>query len=327
VRGSSRLGLSLPLDGLSLPECVELAQFAEHLGYTDVWTSEINGADGFTLLAAIAARTRSIRLGLAVAPVYTRPPALLAMTAASLQSLSQGRFVLGLGSSTEPIVERWMGLTFRQPLTRVRETVEALRLALTGERVSFEGETLSLRDFRLQLGPADVPIVLAALGPRMLRLAGEIADGVVLSFAGLGAIPAQLGEVSAHLPAGFDVLQRVGVAIDEDEQRFRSAVRRELAGYARTQAYNASFARQGYAAEASAIQQAWQRGDARAAAEAVSDRLIADTYLFGTPEVCRDRLASYRQAGLRTPIVVPISLDPEPAQRLRQRRRVLEALA
>lgn len=322
-----RLGLSLPLDGLSLRECVELAQVAEQLGYTDVWTSEINGADGFTLLAAIAVQTRSLRLGLAVAPVYTRPPALLAMTAASLQALSDGRFCLGLGSSTEPIVERWMGLSLRQPLVRVRETVEAIRLALTGERLVFEGETVQVRDFRLQLGPVDVPIVVGALGPRMLSLAGEIADGVVLSFAGLSAIPAQLAATGdAQHRADFDVLQRIGVAVDEDEDRFRSAVRRELAIYARAAAYNASFARQGYAAEARAIHDAWQRGDARAAAAAVSDRLIADTYVFGTPEICRARLASYRQAGLRTPIIVPIALDPDPVQRQQQRRRVLESL-
>jgi probable F420-dependent oxidoreductase len=308
-----------------LPECVELARVAEDLGYADVWTSEVNGADGFTLLGAIAARTRSVRLGLAIAPVYTRPPALLAMTAASLQALSQGRFCLGLGSSTEPIVERWMGLSLDRPLQRVRETVEVIRLALTGERVDIEGETVRVNDFRLQLGPVDVPIVLAALGPRMLALAREVADGVVLSFASLSAIPEQLATTGNTSPE-FDVLQRVGVAIDEDPDRLRHAARRELAIYGRARAYNVSFARQGYAEEARAIQAAWQRGDGRAAAEAVSDRLIADTYVFGTAEACRARLASYREAGLRTPIVIPISLHPDPAERHRRRLRVLESL-
>jgi probable F420-dependent oxidoreductase len=317
----------LPLDGLGLLECVELARVAEDLGYTDVWTSEINGADGFTLLAAIAVQTRSVRLGLAIAPVYTRPPALLAMTAASLQALSQGRFCLGLGSSTEPIVERWMGQSFDRPLVRVRETVEVIRLALTGERVAFQGETVRTHDFRLQMGPVDVPIVLAALGPRMLALAGQVADGVVLSFAGLSAIPAQLAAVGpATQRQDFDVLQRIGVAIDEDADRFRQAAQRELAIYARARAYNASFARQGYAAEASAIQAAWQQSDARAAAGAVSERLVADTYVFGTADECRARLATYGEAGLRTPIIVPISLDPDPAERQRRRLRVLEAL-
>src|SRR5689334_1664559 len=132
MAGTPRLGLSLPLDGLSLAECVELAEVAERLGYTDVWTSEVNGADGFTLLGAIAVKTHAVRLGLAIANVYTRPPALLAMTAASLQSLSQGRFCLGLGTSTEPIIERWMGLSLERPLTRMRESVEVIRLALTG---------------------------------------------------------------------------------------------------------------------------------------------------------------------------------------------------
>jgi alkanesulfonate monooxygenase SsuD/methylene tetrahydromethanopterin reductase-like flavin-dependent oxidoreductase (luciferase family) len=244
-----------------------------------------------------------------------------------LQSLSQGRFCLGLGSSTEPIVERWMGLALERPLTRVRETVEVIRLALLGERVAFDGQTVQVRDFRLQLGPTEVPIVLAALGPRMLGLAGEIADGVVLSFAGLSAIPTQLAAVGpAHARPDFDVLQRIGVAVDEDPDRFRSAVRRELAIYGAARAYNAAFARQGYAAEAEAMQAAWQRADSRAAAEAVSERLIADTYVFGSPEACRARLAAYREAGLRTPIVVPIALDADPAERRRRRLRVLESL-
>ena len=323
-----RLGLSLPLDGLSLPECVELAQEAERLGYTDVWTSEINGADGFGLLAAVAVRTRSVRLGLAIAPVFTRPAALLAMTAASIHALSHGRFCLGLGSSTETIVEDWMGLPFRRPLQRVRETVEAVRRALSGSRVSFEGETVRIHDFRLQLGPTEVPIVLAALGPRMLRLAGELADGVVLSFAGLPAIPIQvaaLGRVGDG--ENFDVIQRLGVAVGEDEELLLPALRRELAVYGRSRAYNASFARQGYTAEAEGMRAAWARREWRAAAEAVSDRLVRDTFVFGSPEACREGLMAYSEAGLTTPIVIPISVHPHPEERNRRRRRVLEVLA
>jgi alkanesulfonate monooxygenase SsuD/methylene tetrahydromethanopterin reductase-like flavin-dependent oxidoreductase (luciferase family) len=258
---------------------------------------------------------------------------LLAMAAATLQALSGGRFWLGLGSSTEVIVEDWMGLRLERPLARVRETVEAVRLALSGEKVAYQGATLRLRDFRLQLGACDVPIVVGALGPRMLRLAGEVADGVALSYAALPGLPAQLAEAHAGLAAAgrqvadFDVVQRLGVAVDEDEEQLLPALRREIAGYGRSRAYNQSFARQGYPDEARGMWQAWQRRDGRAAMRAVSDRLLADTFVFGDVEACRARLAAYRAAGLRTPVVVPISVHPDARERQRRRRRTLEALA
>jgi probable F420-dependent oxidoreductase len=330
----SALGLSLPLDGVGLAACVELAQRAETLGYTDVWTSEIGGADGFSLLGAIAARTDSLRLGTGVIPVYTRPPALIAMSAAALQALSSGRFCLGLGSSTEIVVDRWMGLAADRPLQRVRETVHVVREVLSGGRVSFEGETLHVRDFRLQLtrsGLQPVPIVLGALGPRMLNLAAEVADGVFLSHTGLAAVPRVVQAFdAARRSAGRsngDVIQRIGVAMDEDEELLREVFRRELAAYGRTKAYNASFAAQGFDVEAAEIRAAWDAGEPEVASAAVSDDMLEDLYVFGTPDVCRQRLNAFRTAGIRTPIIIPISIADDPEQRRERRLRVLVELA
>ncbi|GAC1324062.1 MAG: LLM class F420-dependent oxidoreductase [Chloroflexota bacterium] len=330
---TERIGLSLPLDGFALDACVALAQHAEDLGYTDIWTSETSSVDAFSLLGAVATRTNTVRLGTGVVPVYTRPPALLAMATATIQGVSRGRFCLGLGSSTEVIVERWMGRDFRRPLAAVRDTVEAVQLALSGSKVSVDGDIARMRDFRLTLPEVDpVPIYVGALGPRMLDLAAEIADGVMLSHVGYRALRAAtvafVAAVEAHGrdAADVDIAQRVGVAIDEDEVPLRESFRREIAGYGRARAYAASFARQGYVNEASAMQAAWADGNGRAAAEAVSDRMVEDLFIFGSADACRRRLEEYCAAGLRTPIVIPISVETDADVRAMRRRAVMEAL-
>lgn len=329
----ARIGLSLPLDGYTANECIALAEHAEQIGYTDVWTSEISSIDAFSLLSAVATRTRNVRLGTGVVPVYTRPPALLAMAAATIQGLSNGRFCLGVGSSTEIIVERWMGREFTRPLTAVRETVEAVQLALSGAKVSADGNLVRMRDFRLTAPEVDpVPIYVGGIGPRMVQLAAEIAEGVILSHVGFRALRNRVDEFLASVEAHdrdaseVDIAQRVGVAIDEDEMRLRDVLKREIAGYGRATAYAASFARQGFVKESSAMQSAWATGDGRAAAAAVSDEMIEDLFIFGTAEACKNRLRDYRTAGLRTPIIIPMSVDPDSATRAARRREVLDAL-
>ena len=171
---STELGLALPLPGVDYGVSEELARGAEAAGYAGVWTSETAQFDGFTPLAALAPVTDQLRLGLALAPAFTRPPALLAMTAASMQRVSGGRFVLGIGSSSPAIVDRWMGLEYERPLTRVRETVTVLRQIFTGDKVTYAGRTLRVEDFRLEAGPTWMPILIGALGPKMYRLAGSL---------------------------------------------------------------------------------------------------------------------------------------------------------
>src|SRR5438552_4584604 len=173
-----RWSLSVPMEGFSIAELGDIAREAERLGYTDAWSFEVDGVDGFTPLAAIGSATTSMRLGIAIANVYTRGPATLASTAAGLADLAPGRFVLGIGSGSQPIVESWNGGVFAKPATRVRETAQFLRRALGGERVVFRGKTFSVDGFRLRRPPEHtIPIYDAALRQRMRRVDGEVSDG------------------------------------------------------------------------------------------------------------------------------------------------------
>src|SRR5918998_5890057 len=186
---AQRWSLSLELPGLSLPEHEPVVRAAEAAGYTDAWSGETGGHDGFTSLLMAAVWTERMRLGTGVVNVFTRGPAVLAQHASALQDASEGRFCLGIGSSSNVIVERWNGIPFERPRTRVRETVEFLRAALAGERAG-EGR------FRLeQPPPAPVPIVVAALRERMLQTAGELGDGTFLNFLPLSKVETVLEEV------------------------------------------------------------------------------------------------------------------------------------
>lgn len=175
-----RLGVNTEIAGLTPRQSVELGVLAEQLGFSDVWSSESGGQDGVACLAAIAARTDRVRLGTAILPIFHRTPALTAMTAASLDDLAPGRFVLGLGLSTRFIVERWLGSSFDQPLQAMREYLTVMRDLLDGANVQFAGSAVTVGGFRLRPAPRRrVPLYVAALGPRACRLAGELADGVV----------------------------------------------------------------------------------------------------------------------------------------------------
>jgi probable F420-dependent oxidoreductase len=284
----------------------------------------------------VGSRTSRVRLGLGVAPAFTRPPTLLAMTAATVQALVGGRFCLGLGSSTEAVVGRWMGLPFDRPYTRVRETLEVVRRVLGGERFSFQGETVRVHDYRLQPPgglPPPPPILLAALGPRMLRLAGAAADGVVLVNVAARALPSLLGsfwagvDASGRARAQVDVVCRVGVALDEDVDRLRPLLRRELAGYGSTRPYNAFFRRQGFAVEAEAIRAAWERRDGQAAAAAVSDRMVDELFVVGDADACRARLRTFVEAGIRTLLIMPVSAHTDEDGHRQSVLRTIEGVA
>lgn len=328
-----RLGLSVPLSGLDLPGAVELAVQAEALGYHEVWSSEIGRSDGFSILAAVAARTKTVELGVAVVPVQTRPPALLAMSAAAVNGLSGGRFSLGLGASTVRVVEQWMGLEHDPSLVRMRETVSAVRSALLGERVSVHGDRVQIRGFRLQEPePVPVPILLGALGPRMRRLAGEIANGIVLSHVARGAVAGMLDEFHDGLrTSGRDlqevsVVHRVGVLLGPRCAQDDAVLRAEVAAYGGQPAYRRSFAAQGFVAEAEALARAWAQRDAVAARQAVSDEMLEQLFLRGDETYCRSAIAEYAEAGVTTLVLIPIALDEDAEQRRVRRADVLHRL-
>jgi probable F420-dependent oxidoreductase len=329
-----RLGLTPPIEVVGIRAAVDLAVRAEALGYADVWTAEVAGADAFTPLAAIAERTTTIRLGTALAPVFTRPPALTAMTAAALQALSGGRFALGVGASSPAIVGDWMGVAFERPLTRVREYVEVLRDMLAGRKVSFQGETIHVSNFRLQVDPgAPVPIWLGALGPAMCRLAGRSADGVQFFLMTPGGVRQALTEVAAGAeeagrdPAGIEVFVRLPVVLDEDETLVRFMGKRLLTGYATVPAYNASLRRQGFEAEAAAIALAWEADERDRATQLFSDPMFDAFFLHGSAEAASARLDEYRAAGVTTPTLMPLSFAGSTEERLERVTATIEALA
>ena len=295
-----RLAVNVPLVGLDLRASCELARRAETLGYTDVWTPETSGCDAFSVASAVGVVTQTVRIGIAVVPVYTRPPALLAMSALAAQQASAGRFCLGLGASSPAIVERWMGARLERPVERIRETVEVVRAALAGEKVKIAGSTVAVDGFKLeQPAPAPVPIFIGALGPRMLQLAAEVADGVALYLASEEGV-----RLAAKAAPGKEIVERIICCPGEDPDEIRPVIRWLFAPYVAVPAYNHFLARQGFEAEAGAVARAWESGDRDAAREAVSDRLIDAMVVMGPAESCKERLESFREAGLNTPILM-----------------------
>lgn len=326
-----RWGITIPLEGFQNQHLLGLVRRAEELGYTDAWSMESFSTDAFSPLAAAAAVTRNMRLGTAIVPVFTRPPALTAMSAATVQQISGGRLVLGVGISTPIIVDQWMGIPFQKPVTRLRETVAALRAALAGNKVAVAGQTVRINGFRLDLkmdSPAP-PIFVAAQGGPMLRIAGEIGDGMLTNFVTPEGLPAMLKHFEAGAraagkdPAQMDVVCRIVTIVDEDEELVLGEMRRSLTAYVTVPQYNRFFSEFGFASEAQAVAAAWNAGDRRRALELVPDRMVKSIYVFGSADYCRHRLEEYAAAGVKTAAILFNSFAPTPQE---QRARILRAL-
>ena len=312
-----RLAISLPAPGLDARSCVELAAKAEReWGYDAIWLAETNGPDSFALAGALATATRRATIGTAIVPVYNRTPAVLAMSAATVQQLAGGRFVLGLGSSSHAIVRDWNGVAFAKPLAHVRESVAILRQALAGEKTDFVGDVLRSKGFRLGNLPREpVPIYLAALREKMLRLAGAIGDGLVVNLFPVTALPQILGAYRAGgAEAGRDVSRhevvcRFQVLVTNDRPAARNLVRMAFGGYAAQPVYNAFFAWCGFEDEARAVAEAWARKDRAGVAAAMSDDLVDRITILGTADECREQLAGFVAAGVTTPVLAPLAID------------------
>ena len=312
-----RLAITLPLPFLSARECVELARRAEEeWGYDAIWLAETAGPDSFSLAGAVAAVTSRVRIGTAIVPVYNRSPAVLAMSAASLADLSGGRFVLGLGSSSHAIIEGWNGIPFELPLTRVRESVAVIRQALGGGRTDFAGRTLRSRGFRLPGVPdPPPPIYLAALREKMLRLAGEIGEGLIVNLFPASALPQILSAYRAGAAAagrdarGDEVVCRFQVGVGDDVGAARNLVRMVFASYVAQPVYNRFFAWCGFEEEARAVADAFARGDRAASAAALSDDLVDRVTILGSAGACREQLAEFVAGGVTTSVISPLAAD------------------
>jgi probable F420-dependent oxidoreductase len=294
----TRWGLTLPLPTLPLGAHEEHVRRAEHCGYTDLWSGETQGPDGFTPLALCAAWTQRPRLGTGIVGVFTRGPALLAQQAAALADASNGRFALGIGSSSDRIVAGWNGIPFERPLSKVAETLDFLRVALDGGRTA--------TGFKLEAAPAEhLPIVLAALRGRMLRLAVEKGDGAFTNFLPLGG----LGKVMAELedaPPGFELLCRF-FCLPGPRDQVEPLARWMFASYATVPVYEAFFRWLGYGEAIDPMVQAWKAKDRDAATAAAPWELIEDIFIFGEPAEMKDRLGAFVASGITLPILTPIT--------------------
>jgi probable F420-dependent oxidoreductase len=310
------IAISPTTPGLSAAEQTDLCRSAEASGIRKAWLAEVAGPEAFALCGAIASNTSSLEVGVAVVAAGNRTPALLAMGAATVSQLSQGRpFTLGIGSSSDVMMEKWHGRSFGEPLARVRQTVEATRAALAGER-DYAGKHAPMSAFRLEELPAGaVSLYVAALGPRMLRLAGAVGDGVCLNMMPPHAVPRQLAEVAVgaeqagrELPADFGVMARIHW-VPGDAAAGREVVRRAFGAYFAQPVYNRFLAWCGYPEAAAAIADAFADGDRDRVGAAFSDEIIDGIAVLGSPDDARRRLDEFGDAGIEVAAVNILAPD------------------
>ncbi len=325
--------------GLSSEDQLKIVQEAERLGYDSVWAAEAYGSDTATVLGWLAGQTTSIRLGSGIFQMPARSPAMTAMTAATIDQLSHGRMILGIGSSGPQVAEGWHGQRFAKQLQRTRDYVAVVRMALARERVEFHGDTLQLplpdgpgKALKLTISPVQerIPLYLAAIGPNNTALAGEIADGWIPTLFS----PEHVSELRPLLEEGaqrssksldhFDIAPTVNVFVTDDLQGARDAMRPFIALYVggmgsrKHNFYNQVVQRYGFHAEATKIQDLYLEGKRDEAMAAIPDALIDTVSLCGPPDLVRERLAVYRDAGVGTLGVTPIAFTaPERLQQLR----------
>jgi coenzyme F420-dependent oxidoreductase len=310
----ARIGLTLPRsEDLPRKEIVEVVQQAEALGYDSVWIGESWGRDGFTWLTQLACHTSRIKLASGITTVYSRSPALIAQTVASLDEISEGRVILGLGTSGPIVIENWHGIPFDRPLRRTREYIEIIRLILSGERVNYKGEIFQLKGFRLPFTPVRprVPIYVASLGPQNLRLTGELADGwlpIYLDASHLQDFQRDLeggAQKAGRRLSAIDVAPYILSCVSEDVEAAHSLVKSHLAYYIGGMGtfYANLIARYGFEDEVSRVREAWGRGDRKSAASQVTDTMVAHMAICGSPKEGRAQLEKYRAAGVTLPIV------------------------
>jgi probable F420-dependent oxidoreductase len=300
-----RYGITVPFDGVTLEDHRRWYAELVRLGYTDAWTAETDGVDGFTPLALAAAWEPSLRLGVAIIPAYTRGPALLAQSVAAMAEAAPGRFTLGIGTSSDVIVSRWNGIEFAQPYQRVRDTIRFLRSALAGEKVDHEYETFTVRGFRLAR-PVEhpPPLFLAALRPGMLRLAGREADGVIINWLSAQDVATVVPELGADIP----VAARIFVIPTEDADAARTIGRRMVAAYLNVGVYAAFHRWLGRGPELEPMWSAWANGDRKGALAAIPDEVVDALVVHGSYEQCRAQVGQYVANGVTIPLMAVIPL-------------------
>ncbi len=328
-----RLAVTVPLDGFTLAEHAELGREAERLGYADAWSFEVDGVDCFTPLAVVGGAT-GLRLGTAIANVFTRGPATLAVSAAGVAEIAPGRFCLGIGAGSQVIVEAWNGGAFTRPATRVRETALFLRRALGGERVVFGGETFAVDGFRLSRPlAAPVPIHVAALRPGMLAVAGEVGDGAILNWLAPDDVPRCVAVVrdaakkAGRDPEAIEISARLFVHVDPPSAEADLVTRRHIAAYLNVPVYRAFHEWLGRTPELGPMWEAWTRGDRKGAVAAIPDRVVGELVMRGSVDEIRARVRRYFEAGLDTAFLAFQTSEPDRERKREIVRGAMRALA
>ena len=308
----TRPGMTIPLPGPLHAQRERIVELAD-LGYTDVWTAESDGGDGLTPLALASVWEPRLRLGTAILPAYTRAPACMAQSAATMADAAPGRFVLGIGSSSNVIVERWNGIPFERPYAKVRDLVRFLRDAFTGEKVSRRYDTFEVDGFRLGIRPEQPPaIVVAALREGMLKMAGREADGAITNW----LAPADVPQVAAAIAAGSggeerELVARIFVCPSERADVVRAGARRAIAAYMNVPVYAAFQEWLGRGDDLAGMWAAWKAGDRRQALEEIPDRVVDALVVHGSPAACRARIDEYFANGVTTSSLAILPFDPE----------------
>jgi probable F420-dependent oxidoreductase len=293
-----RYGITFPFDGIPLLEQRELVRELVDLGYTDLWSAESGGYDAFIPLAVAAQWAPELRLGTAIVPAYTRGAHTLASTVASMCQAAPGRFALGIGTSSNVIVERWNGMTFDKPYQRARDTIRFLRAALTGEKVTEEYETFAVNGFRLGIPvPEQPPILVAALRQGMLRLAGREGDGAIVNWLSADDVKT----VAPHVGPEKEIAARIFVLPSDDTGLVYAVGKRAIATYLTVPVYAAFHEWLGRGDQLADLWRLWAEGDRKAAAAAIPNEVVDQLLVWGKPDQCREHIQRYIDNGVTTP--------------------------
>ncbi|MDY7101956.1 MAG: LLM class F420-dependent oxidoreductase [Actinomycetota bacterium] len=313
-----RYGMTIPFAGVPLGEQADWIRELADLGYTDVWSSEADGADGFTPLVLASQWAPSLRLGVAIIPAFTRGPALLAQSIGALAQAAPGRFVMGLGSSSNVIVERWNGIEFERPYQRTRDMARFLKAALAGEKVTEDYETFSVKGFRLGARPPEpVPILIAALREGMLRMAGREGDGAIINWLSADDVKTVTPHVHGQ-GEGKEIVARIFVAPTTDAEAVYTAGKFAIAAYLNVPVYAEFHRWLGRGEQLQPMWDAWKAGDRKAALEAIPNSLVDELIIHGSPEECREKIGRYVENGVHTPALAIMGFgDTEPRQAMR----------
>jgi F420-dependent oxidoreductase-like protein len=312
--------------GFDKRDLIECVRAADACGYDSFWLSEAWEREAFTILTELALRTERIHLGTGIINVFSRSPALIAMSAATLDEISGGRFRLGLGTSGARVIEDFHGISYQKPLTRLKETVEIVRALLSGDSIDFNGECFKLSRFKLGFKPvrSDIPIYVAGLGPRSLRQIGEVADGWLPTHWPRTRLDEGIAEIRAGAEAAgrdasrIEVAHFVNVVVSNDVARARNSTRLPLAYYIGGMGdyYHAALSRLGFVAEADRVRELWQAGRPREAIRAVTDEMVASIAICGSLDDCRHELDETLDSGA-TLVLIPIPQEGTVAEKCR----------